>query len=274
VLPRNARASEVPVLSRTSTGSRLGQRTVLVVEDEPEDTKLIVDALTQAGYAIETASSAAEAVALCRDRAFDAVTLDLLLPDMTGLDLLATLRAQPHMRKTPVIVVTVVADAKLVAGFAVHDVLKKPLEPQSLLGALERAGVRPDRPGGILVVDDDPSSLRLMDATLSQLGFAAITRSSGAAGLEAAAQLRPSAVVLDLMMPGMDGVEFLDHFRRMPAHARTPVLIWTMKDLTAAEHEQLRQSAQGVVSKNGNTPSTVIAQLRALLPEDREVHDG
>ena len=77
------------------------------------------------------------------------------------------------------------------------------------------------------------------------------------------------AVVLDLVMPGMDGVEFLDRFRRIPQHLRTPVLIWTMKDLTAAEQAQLRQSAQGIVSKNGGTPSTVIAQLKALLPEAR-----
>jgi two-component system OmpR family response regulator len=127
--------------------------------------------------------------------------------------------------------------------------------------------VRPDRAGGVLVVDDDPGALRLMDATLSQLGYESITRSTGSSGLEAAALLSPSAVVLDLMMPGMDGVEFLDRFRRMPAHLRTPVLIWTMKDLTPAEHEQLRQSAQVVVSKNGNTPSTVVAQLKALLSD-------
>jgi CheY-like chemotaxis protein len=134
--------------------------------------------------------------------------------------------------------------------------------------------VRPDRQGGVLVVDDDPSSLRLMDVTLGQLGFATITRSSGRSGLDAAASLSPKAVVLDLMMPGMDGVEFLDHFRRLRGHERTPVLIWTMKDLTAAEHAQLRQSAQGILSKNGNTPSTLIAQLRALLPDRPEVGDG
>ena len=109
--------------------------------------------------------------------------------------------------------------------------LRKPLEAQSLLAALERAGVRSERPGGILVVDDDPGALRLMDAALTALGFAAITRSSGRSALEAAKKLQPTAVVLDLVMPGMDGVEFLDRFRRMPEHLRTPVLIWTMKDL-------------------------------------------
>jgi CheY-like chemotaxis protein len=64
----------------------------------------------------------------------------------------------------------------------------------------------------------------------------------------------------------MDGVEFLDRFRRLPEHARTPVLIWTMKDLSASEHERLKHAAQAVVSKNGSSPSTVVQQLRTLLP--------
>jgi CheY-like chemotaxis protein len=267
ILPRHTEAGETSVMQRTSTSPHIGARTVLVVEDEARDLDVIVATLTEAGYAIETAGSAADAIARCRERTFDAVTLDLLLPDMSGFDLLATLRAEPQMRMVPVVVVTVVPDAKLVAGFAVNDVLRKPVQPRALLAALDRAGVRPDRPGGVLVIDDDAGALRLMEATLSQLGFAAITRSSGLAGLEAAERLAPTAVILDLMMPEMNGIEFLDRFRRMPAHARTPVIVWTMKDLTESEAEKLRHSAQGVVSKNAQTPSTVIAQLRTLLPE-------
>jgi signal transduction histidine kinase/DNA-binding LytR/AlgR family response regulator len=266
VLPKVAHAGETPLLPRTTTRQRAGGRTVLVVEAEVRDQSVIVAALHQAGYLTDTATNGADAIARCRDRVYDAVTIDLMLPDMSGLDLVAALRNEPRMRTVPVIVVTVIPDAKLVAGFAVNDVLKKPLEPKALLAALDRAGVRAEKPGGILVVDDDPGSLRLMDAALAQLGFASITRSSAASGLEAAAKLQPTAVVLDLLMPGMDGVEFLDRFRQLPDHARTPVLIWTMKDLTAAEQEKLKQSAQGIVSK-GNTPSTVVAQLRALLPE-------
>jgi PAS domain S-box-containing protein len=266
LLPRRAAAQEPGVQLPLAT-PRAGARTVLVVEDHDRDRAVIVTALASAGYAVEIARDADEALARCRERDFDAVTLDLLLPDMSGLELLAKLRGEPGTQATPVIVVSVAPDVELVAGFAVNDVLRKPLDRDALIAALERAGVRSDRPGGVLVVDDDDSSLRLMDATLAQLGFAAITRSSAAAALLAAEQLRPSAVVLDLIMPEMDGVEFLDRFRRIPAHARTPVLIWTMKDLTRAEHEKLRESAQGIVSKHGNTPSTVVAQLRALLAE-------
>jgi PAS domain S-box-containing protein len=266
-LPRFTRAAEAPVLPRTSTArmSR-GTRCVLVVEHQERDRDVLVATLHEAGYLTETATTGAQAIARCRERVFDAVTLDLTLPDMSGLDLVAALRGEPRMRTVPVIVVTVIPDAKLAAGFAVNEVLRKPLDASTLLSSLDRAGVRPERPGGILVVDDDPRALRLMDAALSSLGYAAITRSSGISALDAAAKLQPAAIVLDLLMPGMDGVEFLDRLRRIPEHLRTPVLIWTMKDLTASEQEQLRQSAQGVLSKNGNTPSTVVAQLQALLP--------
>jgi PAS domain S-box-containing protein len=267
ILPRASSGQEI-ALARTKTRPpRLSARKVLVVEDDERDRAVLVATLVEAGYTVDVAHTGAEALALCREGAFDAVTLDLLLPDMSGLDLLAALRVEGNARDMPVIVVTVVPDANLVAAFSVYDVLRKPLDRDALLATLERLGVRPDRPGGILVVDDDPSCLRLMDATLAQLGFAAITRSSGKSALEAAERLGPVAVVLDLVMPEMDGVEFLDHFRRLPAHSRTPVLIWTMKDLTADEHESLRQTAQGVVSKNHGTPSTVVAQLRTLLSE-------
>ena len=126
---------------------------------------------------------------------------------------------------------------------------------------LEASAIRPD------VVRERGYFSASARKTLAQLGFAAITRSSGSSGLDAAEKLSPRAVVLDLLMPEMDGVEFLDRFRRIPEHVTTPVLIWTMKDLTAAEQEKLRQTAQGIVLKNGDTPSTVVAQLRALLPQ-------
>ena len=270
VLPRRPGHVVTAAAPDPAAGSpaRDGARTVLVVEDDAADLDALVETLSGAGYAIEVARNGAEALERCRARAYDAVTLDLLLPDMTGLDLLSALRTDPRARAVPVIVVTVVAEAKVVAGFAVHDILEKPLDRGRLLDSLQRAGVRPERAGGILVVDDDPGALRLMDAALAKLGFVAISRSTGAAGLEAARKLGPAAVVLDLVMPEMDGLEFLDHFRRIPEHARTPVLIWTMKDLSPDELAHLRDAAQGVVSKHAGAPSLVVEQLRALLPND------
>ena len=270
VLPRNTRAGLEPI-ARSSAPSHLGGRTVLVVEDDPRDRDVVVALLEDAGFAVEVAQTGAAALAACALRAFDAITLDMLLPDMTGLELLAKLRAEPRTKTAPVIVITVVPDAKVVAGFAVAEILHKPLDRTDLLSALDRAGVHPDQPGGVLVVDDDPTALRLMDATLKQLGVAAITRSTGAAGLEAAATLAPTAIVLDLIMPEMDGLEFIEKLRALPAHARTPVVFWTNKDLTHAEQEHLLASAQGVAAKTDHGASGIVAQLRQLIAGPRGV---
>jgi CheY-like chemotaxis protein len=243
---------------------RRSARTILVVEDDARQRIALASTLVDAGYAVDTASSGSEAITKYLDRPFDAVAVDLLLPDMTGLELFAALRGEEGRTPSPpAIVVTVAPDANTIAGFAVHGMLRKPLDRGELASWLDRSGVRADRK--ILVVDDDPSALKLMEAALSQLGFTAITRTSGASALEAVAEHAPAAVVLDLVMPEMDGVEFLDRFRGLRGHARTPVLIWTSKDLTAADHERLRHSAQGVLAKHGASPLTVVAQLEALL---------
>ena len=137
-LPRKASVQVSPItVPRTTT--RDGARTVLVVEDDVRDQAQLVQTLASAGYSVELATTGQEALRHWNQRAFDAVTIDLLLPDMNGLDLLAALA--DTKRKAPIIVVTVVPDAKVVAGFAVHDILGKPIDRESLLASLARAGV-------------------------------------------------------------------------------------------------------------------------------------
>jgi CheY-like chemotaxis protein len=192
----------------------------------------------------------------------------LLLPDISGLDVLAQLRDEESHEGVPVIVVTVVAERGAVAGFAVADVLPKPLDPAALLAALSRAGVPPGRKSGpVLVLDDDPGSLKLMETTLHQLGLDAICESHGADALQAVRDRPPRAVILDLMMPGMNGFEFLERLRSEPAGRRVPVIVWTIKDLSAAEQATLRASADAVVAKGDGAAAAVIAELELFLAE-------
>jgi hypothetical protein len=90
--------------------------------------------------------------------------------------------------------------------------------------------------------------------------------SSGAIGLERAREHPPDAVVLDLMMPEMDGFQFLEQFRQLPRCRRIPVIVWTAKDLSVDEFTRLRASAQGVVAKNGNPATTLVDELKTFLP--------
>jgi len=265
VLPRRAQVG-APLVAAASSRTGSTGAVVLVVDDNDRDQALLRRTLEQAGYAVDTASTGAQAVALCRERAYAAITLDLLLPDMTGLDVLAAIHAAGVQHDVPVIVVTVVTEHGAVAGFAVHDLLPKPLDGDALLRSLGRAGLAPPRAGRVLVVDDDDASRHLMAATLARLGYEALCVPGAAAGLAAAASSPPLAVVLDLLMPGMNGFEFLDRFRQIPACRHVPVIVWSVKDLDAADHDRLRASVHAVVAKDGRTSSRLVEELRALLP--------
>jgi nitrogen-specific signal transduction histidine kinase len=138
-------------------------------------------------------------------------------------------------------------------------------KPQAL--AAEHAqGLKPEAhvAHSVLVIDDDPSALRLMNAALASHGIASITRSSGRSGLDAVIELSPVVIVVDLIMPEMDGIEFLEELRRLPAHTHTPAIVWTVKDLDADERERLSHTAHAIAAK-GDGPHGVVDQIRALL---------
>jgi CheY-like chemotaxis protein len=239
---------------------------VLVIEDDARDQAQLVEALSGAGYAVEAASTGSQALALCGTRKFDAITLDLLLPDMSGQDILRLVRAGGLNREVPIVVATIVAERGAIAGFIVQDFLPKPIDAASLISALERAGIRPEQPGKVLVVDDDEGSLKLMAAALTRLGFEAVGMTNAEEALHAAGRAPPSAIVLDLLMPGMDGFEFLDLLRDAPATCRTPVLVWTVKDLNAQEQARLSRSVQAIVRKGHGGIPGLLHDLRRFLP--------
>ena len=267
VLPRRPSAGlDAAIARRTSPAppaARPGAPTVLVVEDDPQDQQTVALALAAAGYAVELASTGARAIELACLHRYDAITLDLILPDMGGLEVLRAVRLGGKNAQVPVVIITLVAE-NVTAGFAVSDVLEKPLDSSALLGALRRSNVVPESPGMVLVVDDDPAALALMAETLERLHYRPACYSDGAAALLGVSTHIPDAIILDLLMPGLDGFEFLGRLRASPLHSKIPVLIWTVKDLAPDELQRLRASAQAIVQK-GNGVSPVVDELRAQL---------
>ena len=247
-----------------SARPRAGSPTLLVIEDDPRERKWLVETLSAAGYAVELAATGKDAIEKCRQAPYDGITLDLLLPDMGGWDVLKAIRAEGLNRTTPTVVVTVVAEKGVGAGFAIHDFLSKPVRSEDLLASLRSAGLRPTVGRPVLVVDDDPRARRLMETMLQGIGYPSMEAASAEEGLGLAARERPAAVILDLSMPGMDGFEFLERFRAMPAGRGTPVIVWTVKDLTTADLGRLAASAQAIVLKGGT--ERLIEELRSHVP--------
>jgi PAS domain S-box-containing protein len=238
---------------------------VLVIEDEPRDLECVLANLHMSGYAPEAASSGAEAIAKCRGRRYHAVILDLLLPDLHGWEVLREIRATDENRDVPVIAMSVAAQHGQMTGFRLHDYLVKPVADEVLLSSLSR--VCPPSPGSqpIMVVDDDPAALRLAEVALGQLGYRPVCLASAEEALRAAAAEPPAVVVVDLLMPGMDGFEFVARLRDTPRASRIPIIVWTVKDVSAAERARLRAAAAAIVSKGAGGAGPLVDQLRAIL---------
>jgi PAS domain S-box-containing protein len=266
ILPRVAEELHVEREERPADTQLPGAPTILVVEDDSKERAWLRRTLAEAGYHVAIAASGAEALAQARSRAFDAITLDLLLPDMAGWDVLRAIRATELNRDVPAIVVTVVAEREIAAGFTIHDFLVKPPQVGELLVSLERAGVPARRGTRILVVDDDPQSLELIESALRRLGLRTVCALDGESALRIAREALPDAIVLDLMMPGMDGFEFLKRFHEIDHDHRTPVIIWTSKDLTAEDRARLNTSSGTVVMKLPGRDGALLEELQRYLP--------
>jgi signal transduction histidine kinase/DNA-binding response OmpR family regulator len=264
ILPRLARAAVVETAAVAPSRRRAGRTTLLVIEDDGWELGWLTKTLTSAGYGVEVATTGREAIEKSRQSAYDGITLDLLLPDMGGWDVLKAIRAGGPNQATPVVVVSVVVEKGIGAGYAIHDFLAKPVRAEDLLASLHSAGLRPNAGRPVLVVDDDPQARRLMETMLEAIGYSSVEAASAEEGLALAAQEEPAAVILDLSMPGMDGFEFLERFRGMPSGRSTPVIVWTVKDLTAVDHGRLAAWAQAVVMKDGT--QRLLEELRTHVP--------
>ncbi|HET7863721.1 MAG TPA: PAS domain S-box protein [Burkholderiaceae bacterium] len=252
---------------------------VLVVQDDPHDQAALISTLTSAGFEVETAASGAQAVARAREKAFSALTLDLLLPGTSGLDVLASIRREGLNRSVPVVAVTVgtarqVPSADVwglppLAGFAVSDLLTRPVHEDALRVALQRIGNAAQAPGPVLVLHHDHVSLQDMADTLQQIGYGAVCRDSGARALQELDALRPQAIILDLLMQDLDCVAFLGRLRQLPRWRHTPVLLWAGQELDPARHARLAASAQAALRNGQGGMDALLQDLDAMRHAQR-----
>ena len=250
-------AHRVTALSQSSQAYR-----VLVIEPDPRRSAQMVQALAASGVQADAASTGALALIQARGSAYAAITLGLRLPDQPGLSALDGIRREGASCDSPVVGMSIPAGDGGSATFAITDVLCKPIHSDEILKAMARFRGRPSRTTTVMVVDDDPRALDLMQATLASIGIDAICVPDGHEALRMLTQRRPDAMILDLMMPGFDGFEVLATLRQTPEWHDLPVFIWTSMMLTEAEYAQLSGSARQILSKGGGSIPTWLDTLR------------
>jgi PAS domain S-box-containing protein len=248
-------------------------RSILTIEDDPHDRQWLTATLTAAGYTVATAATGDEALRLLKKRRFSAITLDLMLPDMSGWEVLRQARDTTN-RDVPVVVVSVLADQGGSVGFAIRDFLEKPVSEQDLLDAVRRALAAVEGGKHVMLVDDDRKDLKLLNNVLTEHGYTTIAKTNPLAALRAAIENPPDVVVLDLMMPKIDGFEFLRRLRAAPSGGTIPVIVLTAKHLAKAETELLRAMAQAVVSKGDGSSRALLAEIDAALAMGVRANQG
>ncbi len=253
------------VASATPTAREARGPEILVIEDDASDRAWLTQMLNDSGYQVQTASTGADALALFQKQVFDGVTLDLLLPDMNGWDVLKAIRAGDFNSDVPVVVVSVVAEKAIGMGFPIVDFLTKPVRSEELLKSLERSHLHRNDGRTILLVDDDQALLKSTEVILKQAGYHPLCAPDGHSGLQVVKDERPDIVVLDLLMPEMSGFDFLEHFRRTVQGRRIPVIVWTARDLTREDRARLQASVQAVVLKSEGGTSTLVEEIKAQL---------
>jgi CheY-like chemotaxis protein len=239
---------------------------LLVIEGDAAYQSRLAQALVEAGFAVDGAATGAQALRQTQGQSYGALALDLVLPDQGGLDLLAHIRREGSSRGSPVLGVSMPAEPGSAATFAVADVLFKPINTTEVAAALAR--LRLSRNLRVLVVDDDPLARQLMQATLAGMGTTAVCVEGGRQALEEVARQPPDAMILDLIMPEMDGFETLDSLRRLPEGAQLPVYIWTSMILSGPEIERLSRSVRAILGKGGGDLEPLLASLRRWRPAE------
>jgi CheY-like chemotaxis protein len=213
---------------------------ILVVEDDRRSADLLRVYLEGAGYAVSIARDGVDGLALARELQPTAIILDVLLPRLNGWELLARLKRDPATCAIPVVVVSMLDERG--AGFALGaaEYLVKPVDHEELLRALGRCVVPPGERRTVVVIDDEPLDVDLVEAALTPQGWSVLRAGGGEEGVELVRRERPAVVLLDLLMPGMDGFAVVEALRADPELADLPIVVLTAKDMTAADRERLR----------------------------------
>jgi signal transduction histidine kinase/DNA-binding response OmpR family regulator len=238
---------------------------VLVVDDEPATQELLKTFLQKEELDVLIASSAAEAVRVARQERPDVITLDILMPSRTGWEVLYDLKRDKETASLPVIVVSVLDQKELGFILGASDYLVKPVTKESLLEAIGRNLYTKALSGPILVADDDPEDLRNMMEAVTSAGYVPVAARTGIEVLDWAQRIRPQAVILDLVMPEMDGFETLRRLRAMPEFQSLPMLVLTARELSQEESELLLRHANAWFRKGPGWKSELLERIRAAV---------
>jgi len=243
-----------------------GVHPVLVIDDDPDSRELLQRTLEADGYTVATAASGDQGLEMAHSLSPALITLDVMMPGMDGWAVLQRLKSDPALARIPVMMVTISGEKEMGSTLGAVEHLTKPVD-RDTLRRLAAQYAMPDGGGHALVVDDDESIRLLFKRALDEDGWSVAEAANGAEALEKVREHRPNIVLLDLMMPVMDGFEFLLEFRKRVENAKVPVIVVTAKDLTDEDRSRLSGGVARIVEKGALTAGDLVEHVHSLVGE-------
>jgi CheY-like chemotaxis protein len=236
---------------------------VLAIDDDPDTIYLLRENLAEAGYEVIVASDGEHGLHKAREHRPGAIVLDILMPQRDGWQVLHELKADPMTRDIPIIVLSIVDQKDLGFRLGASDYLLKPPDRDALVAALRRVAAPPCR---LLVADDDPLVPDLIRQLLEDLGCEIEAAGDGRVALAMLAQRRPDVLLLDLLMPNLDGFGVLEQVAQNPALSGLPVIVLTAKTLSSDERALLQRRVLAIIEKRGLDRASLLQEVRRALP--------
>jgi adenylate cyclase len=261
-------AATGPAATRPAT-SQDGRGTILVIDDDATARELIATYLAGEGFAVETAASGVEGIKKLRELRPAAVTLDIMMPDVDGWTVLAALKGDPALADIPVVIVTIVDEQRRGIALGAAGYLTKPIDRERLIEIVSQLRVA-GAPGRVLVVEDDEDQRQLVRTILAARGWAVREAANGRLALDAITAELPDLILLDLMMPEMDGFELVAALQANAAWRAIPVVVVTALDLTDEDRRRLNGGVEQILTKHAFPPAELMARVGALLGETRK----
>jgi CheY-like chemotaxis protein len=238
--------------------------TVLAIDDDPAVLELLERFLTREGYRVTTARSGAEGLRLAAELRPAAITLDVVMPEMDGWAVLRQLKTNPELAPIPVVIVSMTDDMAQGLALGAAEFLVKPVDRARLLDIVGK--VKPaSAPARVLVVEDDPASREMLEKLLRNADCLVTSATNGVEALKAVAAATPHLILLDLMMPQLDGFEVVAALRADARWRAIPVVIVTAKDLTDEDRERLNGGVERVFRKGTFSRDDLLREVGGLL---------
>jgi signal transduction histidine kinase/CheY-like chemotaxis protein len=240
--------------------------TVLVIDDDPTARELIMTHLVSNGFTVETAANGVDGLKRARMLRPAAITLDIMMPDLDGWAVLAALKTDPMLADIPVVIVSIVDEQRRGVALGAAGYLTKPINRERLVRLLARSH-DPDASREVLVVEDDDEQRTLVRTILSGHGWVVREAANGSLALASLQTQLPDILLLDLMMPEMDGFEVVAALQAHPEWRKIPVVVVTALDLTREDRQRLNGGVEQVLSKNAFSPAELGTRVSTLLLE-------